>query len=171
MKICDHAQRQTFRLVVASCFALLSFAFVGTAAAGDTKIEQALRDLDAQWSAAAGVKDLDKTVSFYSDDAIVMPPNAPSATTKEAIRNVWKEVLASPGAAVSWKATKVEVAKSGDLACVSGTYEETMTDASGKPVKDRGKYGEVWEKQADGKWKYGTDIWNSDLPVAPAEKK
>jgi uncharacterized protein (TIGR02246 family) len=139
--------------------------------AADTKIEQALRDLDAQWSAAAGAKDVDKTVSFYSDDAVVMPPNAPSATTKEAIRSAWKELLTSPGSAVSWKATKVEVAKSGDLACVSGTYEETTTDASGKGVKDRGKYVEVWEKQADGKWKCGADIWNSDLPVAPAEKK
>ena len=139
--------------------------------AADTKIEQALRDLDAQWSAAAAAKDVDKTVSYYSDDAVVMPPNAPSATTKEAIKNAWKEMLTTPGAAISWKATKVEVAKSGDLACVSGTYEETTTDASGKPVKDRGKYVEVWEKQADGKWKCGADIWNSDLPVAPAEKK
>ena len=157
-------------LVLSICFALLSFAFAGTASAGDMKIEQALRDLDAQWSAAAAAKDLDKTVSYYSEDAIVMPPNVPRATTKEAIRSAWKEVLTSPGAAISWKATKVEVAKSGDLACVSGTYEETTTDASGKPVKDRGKYVEVWEKQADGKWKCGADAWNSDLP-ASAEKK
>jgi len=72
-----------------------------------------------------------------------------------------------------WKATKIEVAKSGDLACVSGTYEETTTDSSGKSVKDHGKYIEVWEKQADGKWKCGADIWNSDLPATPepAEKK
>src|SRR5438046_2923700 len=139
--------------------------------AADTKSEQALRDADAQWSAAAGAKDLDKTVSNYSNDAIVMPPNAPAATTKEAIRSAWKEMLTSPGAAISWKTTKVEVAKSGDMACVSGTYEETTTDASGKPVKDRGKYLEVWEKQADGTWKVVADIWNSDLPVSAAEKK
>ena len=137
--------------------------------AADTKMEEALRDLDAQWSAAAGAKDIDKTVSYYSDDAVVMPPNAPSATTRETIRSAWKEMLTTPGAAISWKTTKVEVAKSGDLACVSGTYEETMTDTGGKPAKDRGKYVEVWEKQADGKWKCGADIWNSDLPAtAPA---
>jgi ketosteroid isomerase-like protein len=68
----------------------------------------------------------------------------------------------------------VEVAKSGDLACLSGTYELTMNDPSGKPANDHGKYVEVWEKQADGKWKCGADIWNSDLPAsaaAPAEKK
>ena len=157
---------------VAGCIALLLLTFVCPAPAADTKIEQALRDLDAQWSAAAAAKDLDKTVSYYSDDAIVMPPNAASATTKEAIRSAWKEMLTTPGAAISWKATKVEVAKSGDLAYVSGTYEETMTDASGKSVKDHGKYVEIFKKQADGTWKVVADIWNSDLPVsAPAEKK
>src|SRR6266568_5171106 len=94
-------------LFLAGCIALLSCAFVGTAAA-DAKIEQALRDLDAKWSAAAGAKDVDKTVSYYAESAIVMPPNASAATTKEAIRTAWKEMLTTPGSAISWKATKVE---------------------------------------------------------------
>jgi ketosteroid isomerase-like protein len=162
---------KTKPLFLCGCFALLSFTFVGTTSAADTKSEQALRDADAQWSKAAGTKDLDKTVSFYSNDAIVMPPNASAATTKEAVRKIWQDLLASPGLVISWKATKVEVAKSGDIGFVSGTYELTMNDASGKPVPDHGKYVEVWEKQASGKWKCGADIWNSDLPVAPAEKK
>ena len=167
---------KTRLLFLSGWIVLLSFAFVCLASAADTKstIEKALRDLDAQWSAAAGAKDLDKTVSFYSDDAVVMPPNASAANTREAIRKVWQDLLASPGLVISWKATKVEVAKSGDIGFVSGTYELTMNDASGNPVNDRGKYLEVWEKQADGKWKCGADIWNSDLPAtapAPSEKK
>src|SRR5438270_4625426 len=132
--------------------------------AADAKLEQALRDFDAQWSKAAAAKDLDKTVSYYSNDAIVMPPNTSAATTKEAIRKIWQDLLASSGLTISWKATKVEVAKSGDIGFVSGTYELTINDASGKPVPDHGKYLEVWEKQADGKWRCGADIWNSDLP-------
>jgi uncharacterized protein (TIGR02246 family) len=159
----------------ASFICLLSFVVVCAVSAADTKnIEQALRDLDAQWSAAAGSKDLEKTISFYSEDAIVLPTNAPAATTKEAIRNTWKDLLASPGLAISWKTTKVEIARSGDLAYTTGTYELTMNDASGKPVSDHGKYVEVWKKQADGKWKVVADIWNSDLPTsapASAEKK
>ena len=148
---------------------LLLFSCIASAA-DTTAIEQALRDLDAQWSAAAGSKDLGKTVSFYSDDALVMPPNASAATSSAAIRKIWQDLLASPGFVISWKTTKVEVAKSGDLACLSGTYEVTMNDPNGKPINERGKYVEVWEKQADGKWKCGTDIWNSDLPAA-SEKK
>src|SRR5205807_9332261 len=104
------------KFILAGCLALLSFTIVCPAPAADTKIEQALRDLDAQWSAAAGAKDLDKAVSYYSNDATVMPPNASAARTKEANRKVWQDLLASPGLSISWKATNVEVAKSGVLA-------------------------------------------------------
>lgn len=41
----------------------------------------------------------------------------------------------------------------------------TMNDAAGKPIKDRGKYLEVFEKQADGNWKCGADAFNTDLPA------
>src|SRR5207247_4651726 len=158
------------KLILSGCAALSALTVAGTVSAADTKsaIEQALRDLDAKWSAAAGAKDVDKTVSYYAEDAMVMPPNAAAATTKEAIRSAWKEMLTTPGSAISWKATKVEVAKAGDLAYVSGTYEETMTDASGKPVNDRGKYVEIFKKQADGTWKVVADIWNSDLAASAA---
>jgi ketosteroid isomerase-like protein len=165
---------KTKSLFLPSCIALLSIAFGGAAAAADpdSALEKALRDLDAQWSAAAGAKDVDKTVSFYSDDAIVMPPNASSATTKEAIRAIWKDLLTD--ASISWKTKEVEVAQSGDIGYTSGTYEVTMTDPTGTPVNDRGKYLEVWKKQADGTWKCVMDMWNSDLRVASSassEKK
>jgi ketosteroid isomerase-like protein len=135
-------------------------------------VEQVLRNLDGEWSKAAAAKDLEQTVAYYSDDAIVLPPNAASATTKEAIRNIWKDLLASPGLVITWKPTKVELANSGELAWLSGTYELTMNDASGKPMSDRGKYLEVWKKQADGYWKCGADMWNSNVPApSPAEQR
>ena len=136
--------------------------------------ERILRDLDAQWSKAAAAKDLEQTVAFYSDDAIVLPPNATRAATKETVRNVWKDVLAAPGLVISWKPSKVKLGHNGAMAWVSGTYELIMNDTSGKPINDRGKYLEVWEKQADGNWKCAADMWNSDLAVSPpanAEKK
>ena len=47
-----------------------------------------------------------------------------------------------------------------------------MNAASGEPTTDKGKYVEVWEKQADGNWKCGTDTWNSDMTASPpAETK
>ena len=88
----------------------------------------------------------------------MLPPNAPIATTKEAIKKLWGDLLASPGLVSSWKANKVEVAKSGDLGFVSDTYEFTMNDTSGKPTTDKGKYVEAWEKQANGKGNAERDL-------------
>lgn len=137
-------------------------------------VERILRDLDAQWSKAAAAKDLERTVAYYSEDAIVLPPNATRAATKETIRNVWKDVLAAPGLVITWKPTKVKLSTSGEIAWVSGAYELTTNDPSGKAANDRGKYLEVWEKQPDGDWKCAADMWNSDLAASmpgSADKK
>jgi len=150
-------------LFLSAYTALLSFVFVGTTAAADSKLEKAVRDADAEWSKVAAAKDLDKTVAFYADDAVVLPPNQPAVTNKDGIRNLWKGFLDS-FVDISWKTTRLEVAKSGDMAVLTGTYEMTMKDGS----KDKGKYCEVWEKKADGKWKVGMDMFSSDLPAQPA---
>jgi hypothetical protein len=83
---------------------------------------------------------------------------------KEAIRNLWNGLLTSPGVAMNWKTTKVEVSKSGDMAVLTGAYDMTMKDSA----KDHGKYCEFWEKKAVGKWKCGAGMFSSDLPAAPA---
>ena len=132
-------------------------------AGGAQQVEQLLRDLDSKWSKAAANKDLEQTIAFYSDDAIMFPPNETSAATKEAIRNGWKAMLGSPGLVISWQPTKVQVGKGGEMAWVSGRYELTMNDANGKPINNRGKYLEVWQKQTDGNWKCAADMWNSNL--------
>jgi ketosteroid isomerase-like protein len=100
-----------------------------------------------------------------------MPPNIPALTSKEAIRTLWKSMLESPDFSGGWKPTKVEVARSGDFAYVSGNYEFNEKDNGGKPITDKGKYLEVWKKQSDGNWKCVADMFSSDLPVAvPAER-
>jgi ketosteroid isomerase-like protein len=165
------------RLLVLSCLVLMTLTFAcqtQTQSPPDNRAanEAALRKADEAWSKAAGSKDVDKTVSFYADDATVMPPNAAVVTEKDAIRKIWKDYLTAPGFSGGWKATKVEVARSGEIGYVIGTWVFTTNDASGKPATDQGKFTEVWKKQADGSWKCVADIWNSDLPLpAPTEKK
>ncbi len=133
--------------------------------------EAVIRDLDAKWSKTAAANDLEGTVSYYSEDAYLLPPNAPIASGKQAIRAVWASLL-GPNVAVSWQVTKIEVARSSDLAYVMGTYTLTAKDAQGKPATELGKLLEVWKKQADGNWKTVADIFNSDVPApAPAEVK
>jgi ketosteroid isomerase-like protein len=82
--------------------------------------EKALRDADSAWSKAASALDVNRTVSYYADDASMFPPNAPLATGREAIRRAWTNLLV--GYSGSWQATKVDVARGGDLAYIMGTY-------------------------------------------------
>jgi ketosteroid isomerase-like protein len=110
---------------------------------------------------------VDDWVAFYSDDAVILPPNDKKASTKEEVRKGIGELLALPGLALSWVPNKVDVAQSGELAYTQGSYQLTTTDAKGKPSTDRGKTLEIWKKQADGAWKCVTDMWSSDLPAKP----
>ena len=147
------------RFILSLCIALVPMT-VAFAAGAD---EKAVRDADAEWSRVASAKDLDKTVSFYADDAMVLPPNQPIVTSKTGIRNLWKGFLDSLRD-INWQTTRVEMAKSGDMGCLIGTYAMTMKDGT----KDAGKYCEVWKKQADGKWKVAADMFSSDLSATPA---
>ena len=150
---------KTKQFIPAVCVAL----FPVTVALATGANEKAVRDADEQWSKVAAAKDLDKTISFYADDAVVLPPNEAAVITKDGIRNLWKGFFDSL-TGISWKTTRVETAKSGDMAYLIGTYEMTLKDGS----KDKGKYCEVWKKQANGKWKVSADMFSSDLPVQGA---
>jgi ketosteroid isomerase-like protein len=154
-------------VVLCGCAGALLFAAgCNQPAAVDTgAAEQAVRDADAKWSKAAAARDVAGVVSFYADDAIVMPPNAPRITGKQAIHDEWA-AMAVPGFDLSWAASKVEAASSGDLVYETGIYVLHTKDAKGTPVTDQGKILQVWKKQTDGSWKAVADMWNSDMPAA-----
>ncbi len=160
-------ERIRFTMFFPACIALILIASgCGQPTPKDTRSadEAAIRDLDAQWSKTAGARDLDNTVAYYSDDAYLLPPNAPLATDKQSIRAVWTELLA-PDTSLTWRSTRVDVARSSDLAYSVGTYQATAKNPQGKLTEDHGKFLEVWKKQADGKWKVVADVYNSDLPA------
>lgn len=124
--------------------------------------ETAIRAASAAWSQAATAKDVDKTVSFYGEGAVVMSPKAPAVRGSENIRKGWVELLATPGPGLSWQTTSVEVARSGDLAYETGTYVFSTIDKKGKTQEQKGKYVVVWKKQTDGAWKVAVDTDNTD---------
>ena len=133
---------------------------------------QALKDTDAAWIKVMAAKDLEKTMSYYADDASVLWPNAPTINGKDAIRAALKPFFDDPSFAFTCQASRIEVAKSGDLGYTQGTYTMTTTDPkTKKPVTDKGKYAEVYKKQADGSWKAVADMDSSDTPLPAPGKK
>ncbi len=112
-------------------------------------------------------------VALYADDAVLMPPGAPSARGQAAIKaHLAKEIAGAKAGGVAFVlGTENEVGVSGELAWHSGTY--LVKNKAGATV-DAGKYLETWRK-AGGKWRLIRDIWNSDGPPpatpAPTPKK
>ena len=125
--------------------------------------ETAIRATAQEWGRAIVAKDLDGTLAYYADDAWVNPQNAPIAKTADQRRSVWAAFFATPGISdTEGETTRVEVARSGDLAVEYGTFAMTTKDKKGKSTTSTEKYVVTWKKQADGKWKAIADIWNTD---------
>ena len=138
-----------------------------TAKAHDAAV-QALKDTEAAWVNDIRSRDVEKWVSYYTDDASLLMVNAPVATGKDAIRNLLGPLMSDPAFALQFSASRVEVAASNDLGFTQGTYSMTMTDPkTKKPMTEKGKYLTVFRRQPDGSWKSVEDTALADGPATP----
>jgi len=126
----------------------------------------AVRSVEAAWVKDIATKDVDKFVSYYSNDASVLLPNEMMISGKDSIKAALKPMLADPNFALTFQSTRGEASKSGDFVYLIGTYSMTSSSPTDqKPVTDQGKYLTVYKKQTDGSWKAVADMVNSDLPA------
>lgn len=125
--------------------------------------EAAIRAAVVDWSKAAQAKDLDKSVAPYAEDGAYLADKGALVKGKNSIRLVWKDLLATPGATLSFATDTVEVARSGDIAYEYGTYNVVTEQKKGKPKEEKGKYVTIWKKQKDGSWKVAVDIDNTGV--------
>jgi uncharacterized protein (TIGR02246 family) len=125
----------------------------------------ALKDNETQWNQDWQAKDADKIVSHYASDAVLMVPGTAPTSGKDAILSSLKGMVADPAMSLKFQATRVEVAKSGDLAYTQGSYTLTFTDPQTKqPIIDHGSYVTAYRKLPDGSWKAVSDIATSEVP-------
>ena len=124
--------------------------------------EPAIRAASDDWGKAMSARDVDKTISFYAEDSSYLPNRHPVIKKKDELREFWVQLFAQPGPGFQCDTTRVEVARSGELAYETGTCELTTNDATWKPRTERQKYLVVWKKQSDASWKAAVDIDNTD---------
>ena len=122
----------------------------------------AINKADSLWDDQSAHNSAEGWLSFYTDDAIMMPPGENTCTDKASREASIKNMFAMPGVNMRFQATKTEVSKSGDLGYSTGPYQFSYKDATGKEMHETGKFCETWKKQADGSWKCIVDIWNAD---------
>ncbi len=140
----------------------------GCASSPDPAADQAaIRAIDTQMVAVLNARNLDAWLGFVTDDARMMPPNAPTVEGKEAIRQLLAGLLTIPSFTVSHHPGTIVVSRAGDLAYGSYACELTVRDAQGTAVTERGKDISLFRKQPDGSWKLVVDMWSADQPPSP----
>ena len=134
-----------------------------------TKIDkQAIFDeivnIENQLTAAYQAQDIDKSMSFYAPDAIVMGQGVPIQHGLESIRKGCETEFADTTKlwkTHSWKNENIEIAESGDLIIVRGSSVIQKKTPDGiKEIKGKGL--EIFKKE-DGQWKALLCIYNLDM--------
>ena len=147
--------------------------FVGCSQRGfDPAAEQTkLLRRDAEWAdlASAG-KDLEKIVSYWTDDALLVFPGQPVLEGKAAIRAYVAESLNTPGFRIHWVSEKPVFSSDGKLAYMRGKNEVTAPGPNGAPTTVHLRGISIWRLDADGRWRCVVDISNEEPPAAPVAK-
>ena len=131
----------------------------GCKQAADSKAEaERLMELSREWSRSAAARDLEKTLSFWADDAMVISAGERTRKGKDAIRKMVESSYKNTSFQISWEPQQAEVSQSGDLGYLIEETRITTHDSTGKPVTKFYNSATVWKKQADGSWKNILDI-------------
>lgn len=145
--------------------ALLLFVFL--TGCGETKIDtksegERLMQISREWSKSAATDDVEKTLSYWADDAVMMSSGQPPLKGKKAIREMVEGTSKIPGFKISWVPLSVSVSKSGDMAYMIERNQITMNDTLGKPMTKFGTAVTIWRKESDGTWKNIVEIMNDE---------
>src|SRR5947207_14297994 len=112
----------------------------------DPATEQAkLLRRDAEWADLAWAgKDVDKIISYWSDDAVLIFPGQPVLEGKAAIRAYVAESPNTPGFKIHWVLQKPVFSPDGMLAYMRGLDEHTLLGLNGGTITLHVRGLSVW---------------------------
>jgi ketosteroid isomerase-like protein len=130
---------------------------------------QRLLQRDSEWASLSSQgRDVDRILSFWTDDAVVYPPGMPVVSGKAALRAYVEGALAIPGFQITWTTSEARLSADGRMAFLLSSNVLTLPDSDGRPATTRGRAVTVWRRDTDGEWRCSVDIWNDD-PAAPGQ--
>ena len=124
----------------------------------------AIIDFMNQYRSSQNAGDIDRFMSLWTEDGILMPPNGPPVIGKDQIRE--GTIGRFDQFTFDLDGTEAEVEVAGGWAFTRGTYTITVTPKEGgQAVFIDGKFMNILQRQPDGSWKMHRGIFNSN--VAP----
>ena len=141
-------------------FALLAAALALACSAAAAK-DGPLDNMSKQFEDAIRTGDVLAAANMYADEGMILPPNVGPIQGRGAIAAYFKTMTDN---GFSLKLTPTASWMDGKLASRTGSY--IVVDKTGKEI-EHGKWLELWQQQADGRWLMLRDMWNSSDPVPP----
>jgi len=145
-----------------TALALLTALYGCSEATFDHEVEsQELMELSRTWSATVGSGDIEAALDFWATDAVMMPPDLPVLSGKDAIREYVTGATSIPGFKISWEPVSAQISTGGDMAYMIERNVVEVDGPDGGKIITHGKVVTVWRKGDDGEWKNVVDMWNT----------
>ena len=128
---------------------------------------KALMELSREWSRVLASGDLEATLDFWSDDAVMFVPKLPMIEGKQAIREIVEAGADTPGYNISWEPMAAHISADGDMGYLIERNVEELLDSDGNKLVTHNKVVTIWRKDSQGHWKNVVEIWNEN--PAPVE--
>lgn len=138
---------------------IILFLFCSCVARIDKAAEaEKLMRLSRDWSRVAESGDIEKTLSYWSDSAVVISSGDPTIQGKDGIRKMVESSLRNPGFKIFWEPKKAEISESGDFGYLLEETTITITDSARKTISQHYNGITIWKRQDDGSWKNVVDV-------------
>ncbi len=129
-----------------------------------TSDEQLTRALAKEWEQLYNARNIDKLVTLYIADGLIMAPFYPVSKGATAMRQYFVDVFQQNDPRnLTVETTHVEI--TGDTGFGIGTYTNNVKLPNGKRMDVPGKWVSVL-RRVGSSWKIFAHCWNEDLPVS-----
>jgi ketosteroid isomerase-like protein len=130
------------------------------------KEKNELLEADRAWAAAASSNNIEQTLHFWTDDAVIYFPGQPAVSGKAEIRKFITRNRSNPAFSLSWTPQEAVAAESGELGYTRGIFQVSLPGPQAAIINRSGNYLCIWRKQDDGSWQCSMEISNF-LPGHP----
>lgn len=121
---------------------------------------QALLDAREEWGRAIAEGDLEKILSFWTDDVVIYPVAEPAVRGIDAVRAYMLHNRRVLGIRPRVNPIEIVASASGDLGYIIGTHD--WVDEEGR-ASNPGRYVTLWRRHERGEWRCFLEI-HSPLP-------
>lgn len=123
--------------------------------------KERLLQRDAEWAEIAlEGREIDRILSYWTDDAVVLPPGLPPIVGKAALREYVQSSMQIPGFKITWESKDATLSPDGQVGYLFSQNTITLNAPDGTPVTTSGRAVTIWHRESDGEWRCAVDIWN-----------